>query len=262
MKTYHKMRIDEAILYTASVVIASGGVLADVFKGVIDGKKELLLPVESLAYEEKLGCSCWIHNHRALVGNRDLLVHHNVETPDRELEEKYKQMGKNVIYLAIEGKIAAMFIVVYKANQETAKYIRELEKDGLTIFFRTSDANITERFLEHEFGLPENVVKIINPVAGDMFTKISSTEKDRTDAKIIHDGTTRTMISALHGAFVINSFVNSSKLIQLIASIIGVIIVALLTFLSGLSQIGVWQILMYQAVWVVILSVPALTRKK
>ena len=262
MKTYHKMRIDEAILYTASVVIASGGVLADVFKGVIDGKKELLLPVESLAYEEKLGCSCWIHNHRALVGNRDLLVHHNVETPDRELEEKYKQMGKNVIYLAIEGKIAAMFIVVYKANQETAKYIRELEKDGLTIFFRTSDANITERFLEHEFGLPENVVKIINPVAGDMFTKISSTEKDRTDAKIIHDGTTKTMISALHGAFVINSFVNSSKLIQLIASIIGVIIVALLTFLSGLSQIGVWQILMYQAVWVVILSVPALTRKK
>lgn len=262
MKTYHKMRIDEAILYTASVVIASGGVLADVFKGVIDGKKELLLPVESLAYEEKLGCSCWIHNHRALVGNRDLLVHHNVETPDRELEEKYKQMGKNVIYLAIEGKIAAMFIVVYKANQETAKYIRELEKDGLTIFFRTSDANITERFLEHEFGLPENVVKIINPVAGDMFTKISNTEKDRTDAKIIHDGTTKTMISALHGAFVINSFVNSSKLIQLIASIIGVIIVALLTFLSGLSQIGVWQILMYQAVWVVILAVPALTRKK
>lgn len=262
MKTYHKMRIDEAILYTASVVIAAGGVLADVFNGVIDGKKELLLPVESLAYEEKLGCSCWIHNHRALVGNRDLLVHHNVETPDRELEEKYKQMGKNVIYLAIEGKIAAMFIVVYKANQETAKYIRELEKDGLTIFFRTSDANITERFLEHEFGLPEHVVKIINPVAGDMFTKISNTEKDRTDAKIIHDGTTRTMISALHGAFVINSFVNSSKLIQLIASIIGVIIVALLTFLSGLSQIGVWQILMYQAVWVVILSVPALTRKK
>ena len=262
MKTYHKMRIDEAILYIASVVIAAGGVLADVFRGVIDGKEELLLPVESLAYEEKLGCSCWIHNHRALVGNRDLLVHHNVETPDRELEEKYKQMGKNVIYLAIEGKIAAMFIVVYKANQETAKYIRELEKDGLAIFFRTSDANITERFLEREFGLPENVVKIINPVAGDMFAKIRDTEKTRTDAKIIHDGTTKTMLSALHSAFVINSFVNSSKLIQFIASVIGVIIVALLTLLSGLSQIGVWQILMYQAVWAVVLAAPALARKK
>ena len=262
MKTYHKMRIDEAILYTASVVIAAGGVLADVFEGVIDGKKELLLPVESLAYEEKLGCSCWIHNHRALVGNRDLLVHHNVETPDKELEEKYRQMGKNVVYLAIEGKIAAMFIVVYRANQETAKYMRELEKDGLTIFFRTSDANITERFLEREFGLPENVVKIINPVAGDMFTKISREEKTSTDAKIIHNGSAKSMLAALHGSFVINSFVNSSRLIQLIASVIGVVIIALLTFLSGLSQIGVWQILMYQAVWAVILSAPAFTRKK
>ncbi len=262
MKTYHKMRIDEAILYTASVVIAAGGVLADVFEGVIGGKRELLLPVESLAYEEKLGCSCWIHNHRALVGNRDLLIHHNVEAPDKDLEEKYRQQGKNVVYLAIEGKIAAMFIVVYRANQETARYMRELEKDGLTIFFRTSDANITERFLEREFGLPENVVKIINPVAGDMFTKISREEKSSTDAKIIHDGSAKSMLAALHGAFVISSFVNSSKLIQLIASAIGVIIIALLTFLSGLSQIGVWQILVYQAVWTVILSVPAFTRKK
>ncbi len=262
MKTYHKMRIDEAILYTASVVIASGGVLAEVFDGVIIGKRELLFPVESLVYEEKLGCSCWIHNHRVLVGNRDLLVHHNVETPDGDLEEKFKANGKNVIYLAIEGKIAAMFVVVYKANEETARYLRELEKDGVTIFFRTADANITENFLEREFQLPANVVKIINPVAGDMFTKIKANRKDRSDAKIIHDGSIKSMLAALHGAFVINSFVNSSRLIQFIASAIGAIIIALLTFLSGLSQIGVVQIIMYQVIWAVILSVPVLTRKK
>ena len=95
-----------------------------------------------------------------------------------------------------------------------------------------------------------------------MFAKICNEEKDRTDAKIIHDGSAKSMLAALHGAFVVNSFVNSSKLIQLIASAIGVIIIALLTFLSGLSQIGVWQILVYQVVWAVILSVPALTRKK
>ncbi len=262
MKTYHKMRIDEAILYTASVVIASGGVLAEVFDGVIIGKRELLLPVESLAYEEKLGCSCWIHNHRVLVGNRDLLIHHNVETPDKELEEKYKSNGRNVLYLAIEGKISAMFVVVYRANEETARYMRELEKDGLTIFFRTSDANITERFLEREFELPANVVKIINPVAGDMFSRVKNNWADRSDAKIIHDGSIKSMLASIHGAFVINSFVNSSRLIQLIAAVIGVIIMAIFTFLSELSQIGVWQIILYHAVWAVILSVPALTRKK
>ena len=261
IKLYHKMRIDEAILYTASVIIESGGVLADVFEGVIIGKKELLFPVESLSYEEKLGCSCWIHNHRVLVGNRELLVHHNVETPDKELEEKYKSNGKNVIYLAIEGKISAMFVVVYKANEETARYMRELEKDGLTIFFRTSDANITESFIEREFGLPSNVVKIINPVAGEMFTKVKNRDIERADAKIIHDGKVQTMLSALHSAFAISSYVTVSRTVQLVASFIGVAIVSLLAFLSGLAQIGVWQIIIYQAVWAVVLSVLPHLRK-
>ncbi len=262
MKIYHKMRVDEAILYTASVVIASGGVLAEVFDGVIIGKRELLFPVESLAYEEKLGCSCWIHNYRVLVGNRDLLVHHNVETPDKELEEKFKAKGKNVIYLAIEGKIAAMFVVVYKANQETARYLRELEKDGLTIFFRTSDANITEKFLEREFQLPSNVVKIINPVAGEMFAKEKAKCAERSNARIIHDGSIKSMLAALHGTFVINNFVNSSRLIQFIASVVGAVIIALLTFVSDMTPIGALEIALYQVVWAVILSVPALIRKK
>ncbi len=261
IKLYHKMRIDEAILYTASVIIESGGVLADVFEGVIIGKKELLFPVESLSYEERLGCSCWIHNHRVLVGNRELLVHHNVETPDKELEEKYKANGRNVIYLAIEGKISAMFVVVYKANEETAKYMRELEKDGLTIFFRTSDANITEQFLEREFGLPSNVVKIINPVAGEMFTKVKNREKECADAKIIHDGRVKTMLSAIHSAFAISSYVTASRTVQLVASFIGVAIVTLLAFLSGLAQIGVWQIIIYQAVWTAVLSILPVVRK-
>ena len=255
MKLYHKMRIDEAILYTASVIIESGGVLSDVFENVIIGKKELLFPVESLAYEEKLGCSCWIHNHRVLVGNRELLVHHNVETPDKDLEEKYKSNGKNVIYLAIEGKIAAMFVVVYKANEETARYMRELEKDGLTIFFRTSDANITESFVESEFGLPSNVVKIINPVAGEMFNKVKNGEKAETDAKIVHDGRVRTMLSALHSAFQISSYVTASRIVQFVAAAIGVFMVTFLAFLSGLAQIGVWQIIVYHAIWTAILAI-------
>lgn len=261
MKIYHKMRVDEAILYTASVVIASGGVMAEIFEGVIDGKRQLLFPVESLSYEEKLGCSCWIHNHRVLVGNRELLVHHNVEVPDKELEEKFKQNGRNVIYLAIEGKISAMFVVVYKANEETAKYMRELEKDGLTIFFRTSDANITEQFLEREFGLPSNVVKIINPVAGEMFTRIKNNEAERTDAKIIHRGGIKTMLMALHASFEINNFVNISRVIQFVATFLGVTGVVLLAFLSGLTQIGVWQIIMYQAVWTLVLYILPFVRK-
>lgn len=261
IKLYHKMRIDEAILYTASVVIESGGVLSEIFDGVIEGKRELLLPVETLAYEEKLGCSCWIHNHRVLVGNKELLKHHNVELPDDGLEEKFRAAGKNTLYLAIEGKIAAMFIVVYRADETTAHYIRALEKDGVSILFRTSDANITEAFLEHEFGLPRNVVKIINPVAGEMFTKIKNEEKERSDALLIHDGRAVTMLKVLHLAFGITQYVNASKTVQIIASVIGVLLVSALSFMSAVSQISVWQIILYQLIWgIVFYFLPAIKK--
>lgn len=261
IKLYHKMRIDEAILYTASVVIDSGGVLSEIFDGVIEGKRELLLPVETLAYEEKLGCSCWIHNHRVLVGNKELLKHHNVELPDDGLEEKFREAGKNTLYLAIEGKIAAMFIVVYKADETTAHYIRALEKDGVSILFRTSDANITEGFLESEFGLPKNVVKIINPVAGEMFTKIKNEEKEQSDALIVHDGRVVTMLKALHISFGIIQSVNASKTVQIIAAVIGVLLVAALSFMSAVSQIAVWQIIIYQIIWgTVLYFLPAIKK--
>lgn len=262
IKLYHKMRIDEAIQYAASVIIASGGVLADVFNGVIGGKKELLLPVESLAYEERLGCSCWIHNHRVLVGNRELLVHHNVETPDRELEEKYASEGKNVIFLAIEGKIAAMFVVVYKADEATAKYLRALEKDGVAVFFRTADANITEEFIEREFDLPHNSVKIVSSVAGEMFSKIKNAEPERCDAEIIHNGSAKTMLKALHGAFTVTACRNASRIVLIAAAVIGIILVTALAFLSGLAQVGVWQIIIYQAVWTAVAAVIGAARKK
>ena len=261
IKLYHKMRIDEAILYTASVVIASGGVLSEIFEGVIEGKKELLLPVETLAYEEKLGCSCWIHNHRVLVGNKELLKHHNVELPLDGLEEKFRESGKNTLYLAIEGKIAAMFIVVYKADETTAHYVRALEKDGVSILFRTSDANITETFLERELGLPRNVVKIINPVAGEMFTKIKNEEKEQGKALIVHDGKAVTMLKALHSAFGVTQFVNASKTVQAVAAIIGVLLVASLALMSAVSQISVWQIILYQIIWgVVLYFLPAIKK--
>ncbi|MDE5995128.1 MAG: hypothetical protein K2G60_06410 [Oscillospiraceae bacterium] len=261
IKLYHKMRIDEAILYTASVVIASGGVLSEIFEGVIEGKKELLLPVETLAYEEKLGCSCWIHNHRVLVGNKELLKHHNVELPEDGLEDKFRELGKNTLYLAIEGKIAAMFIVVYKADETTAHYVRALERDGVSILFRTSDANITESFLEHEFGLPKNVVKIINPVAGEMFTKIKNEEKEQSDALIVHDGRAVTMLKALHSAFGVTQFVNASRTVQAVAAVIGILLVASLSFMSAISQISVWQIILYQLVWgTVLYCLPAIKK--
>ena len=255
IKPLHSMRIDEAILYTAAVIIQSGGTLSDVFDRIILSKREILPSVESLAYEEKLGCSGWINNQRILVGNRELLSKHNVEVPSKESEEKYKNNGRQVIYLAVEGKTAALFVVGYKPNDGTEKYLNLLEKYGVSILVRTTDPNITESMIEQYFDLPRNFVKVINPVAGKLFKELYDEEKPTDVCRIMHDGKVDTLLRSFLSAFSIHDRLKISTVLQCIGIGIGILIEALLSFTSGLSQAGVLQMLIFQIVWTLIVIV-------
>ncbi|MCI5796764.1 MAG: hypothetical protein MR019_07850 [Ruminococcus sp.] len=248
-KLYNSMRIDDAFLYTAAVVIKSGGALADVFDSVILSKRDILPPVESLVYEEKLGCSCWINNQRVLVGNRDLLSKHNVTPPSEEEESKFLSSGRQVLYLAVEGKTAAGFSVEYKPNGDTAKYLNKLEKYGVSVLVRTTDPNITEELIEQYFDLPHGFVKVISPVAGKMFKDLYETVKPSGDCKVIHDGSVYTLLKSFAAAFLITDKFRLSSILQYIGVGIGILAVAAMAFTSGLSQAGALQIMLFVLIW-------------
>ena len=118
---FYDIQIDEAILYTASLLVKSGGPLGNLFKRIIVGETSLLPPVDSLTYEDKLGLSAWIFNRRILVGSSDLLRNHNVVIPDMALIERHLCEGRYPLYLAVDGKAAAVFIVSYDVNNENAR---------------------------------------------------------------------------------------------------------------------------------------------
>lgn len=254
MKLYHKMRVDEALLYTAAMVIQSGGTLSAVFDGVIQSHREILPHVESLAYEERLGCSGWIYNQRVLVGSRDLLVKHNVDAPSREEERMFKKDGCEVLYLAVEGKTAALFVVSYAANAQTADYLCRLEKYGISILVRTSDPNITEGLVEQIFQLPHNLVKIINPVAGDLYRDLLDQPPKDEPCGIVHDGRTESGLRAFLGAFVLDEKFRLTEILSYIGVGLNVLLLAVLSFFSGLSQAGAFEVVVFELVWMAIMT--------
>lgn len=262
LKLFNSMRIDEAILYTAAVIIQSDGALTEVFDTIIGENREMLPAVESLAYEEKLGCSGWIYNYRVLVGNRDLLIKHNVEVQSKEEERKYTKGGKQLMYLAVEGKVAAMFVVAYGADEKIAHYFRALEREGVNILVKTSDANITEELIEQYFRLPRNFIKIISPVAGVMFKEYSEKETEKEPCRILSDGKVKSSLRALLAAFTINSQKNISTVLQYVGVGIGIILMAMFSFVSGLTQAGVLQIILFESLWsLLVIFVPQLVKK-
>lgn len=252
MKMYHKMRVDEALLYTAAMTIQSGGPLSAVFDGVILHKREMLPQVESLAYEERLGCSGWIYNQRVLAGNRDLLLKHNVDVPDRAEEQRFRKDGCEVIYLAVEGKIAALFVVEYSADERIRGYLQTLEKYGISILVRTSDPNVTEALVEQYFSLPHNLVKIISPVAGNMFRTLTEVPPQPADCTVLHNGRTPSFLRALLSAFVLEEKIKLSQILLYIGMGLSVILLAVLSFFTALTQAGAMEILIFELLWTAI----------
>ena len=235
MKDFKSMRIDVVLLYAAAMVIKSGGPLKDCFEQVVDGRQDLLPPVRELVYEDKMGISARIYEQKVLLGNRNMLVHHNIKAPDKAFEDKYAHDGRKIIYLACNEQLAAMFVVSYSVDDNIKNYLRQLENNGIQILVRTNDVNVTEDLISGRFGLNPDNFKILSSVAGRLYKRRKDAVTDRLPAGIIHDGEASSMLKAIATACSMASKNKFGLIMQLAAMIVGI----LLTVVAGVGAKGI-----------------------
>ncbi|MBR6785356.1 MAG: hypothetical protein IKM25_03810 [Clostridia bacterium] len=243
MKDFKNIRIDDVLLYAAALVIKSGGPLRESFEQVVDGRQDILPAVKELTYEDKLGIAARIHNQKVLLGNRNLLVNHNVEVPEKSLEERYSHSGRKVMYLAVAGKVAALFVVSYAVDKNLGGYFRVLEDNGIQVLVRTNDVNVTQELIADSFGLPRETFKILSGTAGRLFKRRRDAVCDKLPAGIIHDGTAYSMLRAVAAACDMSAKMRFSTVVQIILSVLGFILSMVLycvakgAFVNGLTAV-------------------------
>lgn len=243
---FYDIRIDEAIINTAALTIASGGPLGNLFKRVIVGEMSFLPPVDTLAYEDKLGLSAWIFNRRVLVGNGDLLRNHNVEIPDTALIERHLTEGRYPLYLAIDGKAAAVFIVSYDVNGDNARLLKKIERNSISVLVRSDDANITDEMVAKNLSLPRSGVKVLSAVSGDIYMNYKKETTSAADALLLHDGKASSFLYAVKSALSLGDFKQILNTFQICSMGIGVAIVAALSLVSGLEHMNCIQLVFVQ----------------
>ena len=147
-----------------------------------------------------------------------------------------------------------MFVVGYSADEQTAVYMRELEKAGVSILVRTTDSNISEELVEQYFGLPRNFIKVISPVAGLMYKEMSEKQAINEPCRILHNGKVNSFLKAFTSALKLQERRKMINILQYIGVGISVILMAMFSFLSGLSQAGAIQILLFETLWTLIVT--------
>lgn len=262
MKAFNGLRVDDVVLTAASMLIAAGGPISSLFRNVIMEHNELLLDVEELKYEERLGLSGWIRGRRIFVGNRKLLENHNIEIPMSVDESKYVHGDRQIIYLADAGKIAAFFVVSYGKNRRIAEYLRKIENNGINILVRTTDSNINEKFISACFGLPLNSVKVVSNTAGEVLRSYSERTVPKEDAKIIHNGTAAALLHSVSSASRLCAAAGKISTLQTFCSAAGLLLTAIIMIFSGPLTLSPLSVCISQLVWLAVSAIVPMLGKE
>lgn len=261
IRTFAGQRIDEAILDAAALTCTVGGPLSDLFDQIIKSRREILPKIGEAVYEDGKGVSGTVSGRQILVGTHELMRAHGIEPPSRDYEKKYIQSGKRLVYLASGGCLVAMFIVNYRSDLRRSQALRRMERNGISLIVRTSDPNITPRFLAECFGLYEQEIEVLPEQLGKVYTSLVTAEPDRADAMIATKGRAFAMLRLLTGCVRQRANISVAVALQATATALGFALVAFLSLTSGLEHLSLTALSIYEAFWAAaILLVPRLRR--
>lgn len=263
MKDYGTVRVDDIILYAAAMLTNSKGPLSHVFdKAILGDKNELLPDVENLCYEERLGLSGWINGEKVLIGNRNLLINHNLEAPPKGPEVACLKEGKKIFYIAIDGTVAAMLVVEYAKNEQMKKHLRALDKHGITVVVTTNDCNIDEEFLSLQFNMPRESFKVVGDYEGGLLDGYINRERASAPAKLIHDGTSASFFETISSAIAYSSAIKIAVTIQTVMMFLSIVVTAIFAFSGTINLISSGVIILVEILSSLVMTLIAILRNK
>ena len=250
------MEIEEITSIAASVLMASGGALAEVFGELIRDDARLRLPVDSLTYENELGITAWIKNKKILIGNRNMMELHRVLIPGGGLArlDQFDAMRKSecfqMLYVAVNGRMMGVYMLEYKAAMSARNAMIQIIDNGASIVVYTCDANINVQLIKSVFGIPPRFLSIMNNEGSSVYDSVTYKVTDAQEALIATDGSLHALSAAIRAASMLKDGEGMSLTIQGICFFLGFIFVVLLSCI-GPSAIDASQLIIMQLMFVI-----------
>ena len=252
IKTFEKERVDQAILYAASVLIHSCDTMSYMFMKVIQGKTDMLFDTDSVVYEEGLGFSFWVDKNRILVGSRELLEAHEIDVPSRDYENRYtKASTRDAIYLAVAGKLYAMFVISYAPDEEMQTMLQELAKDNVNIIVRTRDFIISADKIARMYDIPRSMVTLVRESAMPELAKKTDYIRS-SSSSLTHGGSVSALLKGIIGSHRLLKNVRFASLLEVVCIALGAVIALILTLTGTIATTSTMTILIFQLAWALI----------
>ncbi|MEK6201338.1 MAG: heavy metal translocating P-type ATPase [Desulfobulbaceae bacterium] len=119
------------------------------------------------------GVSGRVDGQEILLGNRQLLEgrHIGVEGVDAEVA-KLSGQGKTVLFLAVDGRFAALLAIADKLKPEVPAALARMRKMGLRLIMLTGDQEITARAIAAQAGIDEVIAGVLPDKKADKIVEL------------------------------------------------------------------------------------------
>jgi len=180
VKVYDGASSDEAIMYTASLVMASGSGLTGLFEEVL--KQQGLTPLEVESFEcHESGIGGLIKGNKVVAGSAAFMNLLGVRVPD-------DTNMKNAVYTAVGGRLVAMFAVDYKPLPSVQSALISMLKWRIDLYFAMRDFNVTPAMVGQKFKVPFDSFVFIPAKDSYRISDLHSEEKTQISAILLREG--------------------------------------------------------------------------
>ncbi|MGE0558480.1 MAG: copper-translocating P-type ATPase [Burkholderiales bacterium] len=153
---------DEALSLMAAVEQLSEHPIAH---AVVEGAKARNLVLQTAKEFEVvngLGVQAEIATRKILVGNRDFLKKHDIDTRQWETQaETLRAQAKTVVFLGMDGVAIAIAAVADPIKDSTPEALAELKRSGVRIVMLTGDSRRTAEAVAQQLGIDEALAEVL-----------------------------------------------------------------------------------------------------
>ena len=242
--------IDLAIVYAASIMAEACPTLRDVFLNML-GDRSMIAKVDDREAVYGKGYIGWVNKRRVLVGNRSLMQDYGVKLPSLEYEQHQTVNQRRMIYLAVSGKLFAMFQVAYQRDPDTAAVLDSLRHSGLSLIVDCDDFNCDTALLEAAYSLPAGAVKVLNTAEHELMNPATAWLPE-SDGNMLHLGSFASFVGGLEAAAGAAEGERKSAVVVTASVLISCVLGVLLTLTGGLATLPLPALVLYQAAWCVL----------
>jgi Cu2+-exporting ATPase len=145
----------EILQFIVSLNTNSEHPLAEAMVKYGKGNNTKILKSEDFSAVTGKGVEAKINGKEVALGNPKMMEYANADITSKMLIEvkSYQKQGKTVSYLAIDKAVIGYVVIGDKIKETSAKSIKELQENGITVIMLTGDNNDTAQAVASELNL-------------------------------------------------------------------------------------------------------------